>query len=85
MSNWLRHVYTAKHIQKLTINKKAPNVCLCGKQYFDRSGLWKHTKKCMFILDSVEPVEPQNLMQELIAENKDLKLLVLKLVQKLHL
>ena len=103
MSNWLRHVYTAKHIQKLTINKKAPNVCLCGKQYFDRSGLWKHAKKCMFILETVETVETvesvesvetvetveqvvsQDLFQKLIAENKVLNLLVLKLVKKLCL
>jgi hypothetical protein len=108
-SSWLKHVSTAKHIQTQSKNKKAPNVCLCGKQYFDRSGLWKHTKKCMFILETVESVETvetvetvesvetvetvesvesvvtQDLIQELIAENKDLKLLVLKLVQKLCL
>jgi hypothetical protein len=101
MSSWLRHVSTAKHIQLQPINKKVPNVCLCGKQYTNRSGLWKHSKKCMFTLDLVEPenlaeledlakpedlAEPvvsQDLLQELIAENKDLTLLVLKLVQKL--
>ena len=97
MSNWLRHVSTVKHIQKLTVNKKAPKICLCGKQYTDRSGLWKHAKKCVYTLDSEESVElseskqleeqvgPQELIQVLIAENKDLKLLVLKLVQKLCL
>jgi hypothetical protein len=52
------------------------------------SGLWKHSKKCVTILDLVEskdlaePVVSQDLLQELIAENKDLTLLVLKLVQK---
>jgi len=39
MSGWLRHVSTAKHIQLQPLNKKAPNVCLCGKQYTNRSGL----------------------------------------------
>jgi hypothetical protein len=97
MSSWLRHVSTAKHIRKLTINKQAPKICLCGKQYTDRSGLWKHAKKCVYTLDSsetvelsefkdlVEPVVPQDLIQVLIAETKVLNLLVLKLAQKLHL
>ena len=98
-SSWLKDVSIAKHVQTQSKEKekKAPNICLCGKQYFDRSGLWKHTKKCMFILGPVETIElsesknlekqvdPQELIQVLIAENKDLKLLVLKLVQKLYM
>lgn len=46
-----RHVLTAKHINATIGNKKAPinNIfydCECGKKYKDRTGLWRHKKKC---------------------------------------
>jgi hypothetical protein len=55
-SEWLRHIETKKH----KINKSGensiilattvtPNICECGKQYKDRTGLWRHKKKCGLI------------------------------------
>ena len=49
-TEWTRHINTKKH----KINESCENVvekstlfaCKCGKKYKDRSGLWRHEKKC---------------------------------------
>jgi hypothetical protein len=59
-SNYEKHVYTIKHLKlhlstKVakssnfceTIEKTGANIeCTCGNKYKDRSGLWRHHKKC---------------------------------------
>ena len=53
-SQYNRHLDTAKHIkmenstfcQSLATGKSSDFKCHCGKIYKDRSGLWKHQKKC---------------------------------------
>ena len=58
--NYDKHTLTAKHInqhnqqekcQKGAKNAKNYNkfLCECGKTYKDRSGLWRHKKKCSLI------------------------------------
>ena len=91
MSSWLRHISTTKHNKNTPIDKKQSFICSCGKQYSDRSGLWRHTKICVSILDSDELKETEaleektpDLVQVLISENKELKLLILELIKKLH-
>ena len=46
--NYEKHKLSKKHklnetANSLTLNK---NICDCGKIYKDRSGLWRHSKKC---------------------------------------
>ena len=48
-----RHILTSKHLNDNKINKKTyqnitPNYkCVtCNKKFNDRSGLWRHNKKC---------------------------------------
>ena len=49
-TEWTRHINTKKH----KINESCENgvekstgcACKCGKNYKDRSGLWRHEKKC---------------------------------------
>jgi hypothetical protein len=46
--NYEKHKLSKKHklnetVNALTLNK---NICDCGKIYKDRSGLWRHSKKC---------------------------------------
>ena len=52
---WVRHILTRKHknATNATENqqKSAPEdknlyKCLCGKKYNNRTGLWRHKKKC---------------------------------------
>lgn len=52
-SDWIKHNTTNKHLGCVASNdfqpkKSSPlkNVCGCGKAYTDRSGLWRHKKKC---------------------------------------
>jgi hypothetical protein len=49
-SEWSRHVSTTKHQNgnKSATNQQQKNafICVCGKQYKDRTGLWRHNKKC---------------------------------------
>ena len=56
ISEWNRHIETKKHkINKNGENSNilattvTPKICECGKQYKDRTGLWRHTKKCALI------------------------------------
>ena len=55
-SQYDRHLYTDKHkkrqISMISINSvpksTKPYVCeKCNKNYCDKSGLWRHTKKCI--------------------------------------
>ena len=58
LSNFKRHLMTAKHKKKSQneniLKKKEPkksqnnNIeCSCGRKFKTRSGLWKHSKKCV--------------------------------------
>ena len=78
-SDWLRHITTRKHKnqqkstenqQKTLQNETIIYECLCGKNYKERSGLWRHRKKC--------PVTPNDLISEdivlqLLTQNKQLQ------------
>ena len=53
-SEWIRHINTAKHINRINGIKKTQKtpktpktyVCECGKEYKYSRGLWEHKKKC---------------------------------------
>jgi len=56
--NWVKHINTCKHIKATNGNNlatesgkkwhsKSVNICEnCDKEYKDRTGLWRHKKKC---------------------------------------
>jgi hypothetical protein len=53
--SWERHILTAKHIKETTETEMETKsgekgqtdiTCECGKIYKNKSGLWKHQKKC---------------------------------------
>ena len=81
-SQFDRHVLTAKH-QALTkcqhlSTKKVPKssageyVCECGKVYKERSGLWRHKKKCPGS-KTVSEMPDKELVIMLINDNKELR------------
>jgi hypothetical protein len=54
VSNYTAHLTTTKHKKNVIGNNLETNipqnkkyVCQCGKEYLDRTGLWKHKKKCL--------------------------------------
>jgi hypothetical protein len=50
-SEFERHKLTKKHLGVFVNKKNAENVknfvCVCGKKYKERTGLWKHKKTCL--------------------------------------
>jgi hypothetical protein len=55
-------------------------VCICGKEYKHRQGLWRHTKKCCSISDTIaqvlikdEMMNDKELIQYLLKENSEFK------------
>jgi hypothetical protein len=77
-SEWIRHINTKKHkINKngensiILATNVTPNICECGKQYKDRTGLWRHKKKCAFKNitpnnENINKEENNNISPELI-------------------
>jgi hypothetical protein len=94
LGDWNRHILTTKH---LAGNKSTQNIshiiqCNCGKMYKDRTGLWRHKKKCSpkteHIVEntltphvndvSVMPAFDMNLVLELLKQNQEFKDLLLE-------
>ena len=84
-----RHLLTRKHklATKSTekIPKNAAYFCDCGKKYKDRTGLWRHKKKChlneekhMEIVETKQTENNKDLINYLIKENTDLKKMLIE-------
>ena len=101
--NWSKHLATSKHILATGGNgmatekwqKVATYSCEnCNKEYIDRSGLWRHQKKCAILHnqcsnnDSEENIiqknvsEKDDLINYLLKENQEFKNLILEIVKK---
>jgi hypothetical protein len=65
-SDYTRHLATVKHHRKQKSTQKTEFKCSCGKQYKERSGLWKHKQKCNFNND-IQPATP-NIKSDLVIE-----------------
>jgi len=100
ITDYNRHLVTQKHIRNASAtsgNKKLEKntyICEnCGKEYSDRTGLWKHKKKCN--LEEAEetfkktddetqvPLGPtdKELIMLLIKENSELKNMIMKVFE----
>jgi hypothetical protein len=82
-SQYYRHNSTDKHkhLQNSTFfNEKVPKssntfTCGCGKEYKDRSGLWKHKKICKDTNKEIinEPQITPELIMSVLQQNKELQ------------
>ena len=101
-SEWMRHISTAKHKKKQNtpiLATKMPEKALfcetCNKEYKDRTGLWRHKKKCAEkeqddkkIAHEKSPeiktsdTSDKEIIKLLIQENSEFKNLILELVKK---
>ena len=82
-TEWTRHLNTKKHkVNESDENghKKSTSLtCKCGKKYKDRSGLWRHEKKCTFKEEEdVQSTQPDmafftNLVLEVVKNNSELQ------------
>ena len=92
-SQYDRHLLTAKHIkstefQKISTKSSEKNSddfqCCCGRSYKERTGLWKHKKKCEFSLNKETEIEEKKIKiksediycekQMLVIENKETRI-----------
>ena len=88
LTDYNRHIETKKHIRNTTAtngNKKLDtHTCQnCGKEYIDRTGLWRHKQKCNIesniIISTNEPTDKEIILKilkqnsELIKENSELR------------
>jgi hypothetical protein len=97
-SHWNRHIQTEKHGKVLLATICQPKkhishitdveqkfTCDCGKIYTDRSGLWRHRKRCsqsddIETSDKLVPVKEEsqttalaNLLQDMMKQNQELQ------------
>jgi len=93
-SQYDRHLATRKHIKRTNVNQNQLlgyefKCSKCDKHYKDRSGLWKHSKKCIPPVSTLPIQKPTglfnkdepNLVEALIKENIDFKNVILELVK----
>jgi len=76
-----RHLLTSKHKNDDNNLPKPQFVCICGKKYTYRQGLYKHKKTC---IKQQSPTNLENLICELINENKEFKNLIIKQQEQIN-
>ena len=78
LGDWNRHIITSKHIIGNIMATKNTSItsniqkykCDCGKEYMDRTGLWRHKKKCIVKLTN-ESTPPTKALTEGIQPIQD--------------
>ena len=77
--NWDRHILTTKHQNATKLNKneaekEQKNLCEnCNKEYKDRTGLWRHKKKCVVVHSHENNINNiTTLICELVKNNTDI-------------
>jgi hypothetical protein len=91
-NDYNRHLQTTKHkinlSQSFSIAKSQKNsyACICGKEYKDNSGLWRHKKSCTYDenLDDNDKNEIQELkdfMKYLMKENSEMKNMMMEVIK----
>ena len=75
-----QHFNTKKHIKLFSntignVSNDSIQCDICNKSYKDRSGLWRHRKKCTVKTDDSEN---QSLIRILISDNKELRNLLME-------
>jgi len=84
-SDYKKHLSTDKHKNRQNSTffnncqqKSSANICECGKAYKERTGLYKHKKHCIMTGTFSSKDISQDLIIELIKDNKELKQLLLQ-------
>jgi hypothetical protein len=95
-SSYENHLLSSKHNLSTFSSSKALKLCssyecdICSKQFAERTGLWRHKKKCSIIKhpqptdETITPVtypddiQQSDLIVQLISQNKDFKELLIQ-------
>ena len=84
LSQYERHLTTRKHKNQhlSTTDKNDFFECECGKAYKERSGLWRHKKKCDYNYSENSSIKPICIAIENTGENLDYKEMFLEMMKK---
>jgi hypothetical protein len=85
LTDYNRHLLTLKHLrnQKNEKNDKNIHVCeKCNKEYFNKSGLWRHKQKC--VLNKDNNCQEDTLVKYLMNENKELKNMIIEVCKQIQ-
>lgn len=85
-SCWNQHLRTLKHLVATTSNttpqpsnkEYATLLCGCGKQYMERSGLWRHKKVCCGKATEVKCEEKNEVKGQKVEVSEELLLMLVK-------
>ena len=81
-TDYIRHMSTKKHIINACQQHVNQYMCSnCDKSFKDRSGLWRHRKKCMEYDDSNTDTNKE-LMMMLIKDNAELKNMLINVLEQ---
>jgi hypothetical protein len=88
-NDWSRHILTSKHqkyVNGCQLDKQDSQklfICKCGKEYVNKSGLWKHTKKCNIEDNSIKNniIKINDTLNDMIDNNEAFKSLILEVVK----
>jgi len=91
LSDWKRHIMRAKHLTGNNGNRKngalEKILCVCGRNFVTKSGLWKHTKHCetgqsILIESSTKELQEfkmsETVLLNLLQQNQDFKDLIVE-------
>ena len=90
--NYDEHLLTAKHKKSSIGNlcqpissknqQSAKFTCLnCNKEYKDKSGLWRHNKKCSKTNIEIQKDDKDELIMMLIKDNSELKNMIMEVIK----
>ena len=91
LSDWTRHVLTKKHkINMFGEKSQITFTCECGNIYKERTGLWRHKKKCNNsnsnsnndLIKTNETSEIIQMMKIQMIENQEIRSLIIELLKK---
>jgi len=90
-TDYSRHINSRKHLNSIVINvnndeirQKSYDCDICDKTFMDRSGLWRHRRKCREPPDSTVtsiPLPPQfdaALVIELLKQNQEFSKVIIE-------
>jgi len=102
LSDWSRHIATRKHkisndghkMETFSVNESIFYECPCGKDFKTKSGLWKHTKKCLYdknknnkeiMIDGINIKDKDALVFHLLKQNSDLQNKIIDMISKTNI
>lgn len=89
-SQYDRHILTRKHEMATNGNILVPKSskiifkCDCGKEYKDRSGLYKHKKKCKMDKSGKESSGEEPVLEFLLKENLEMKKRMIEITENMQ-